>query len=60
MEYGYPELGYSQILPPQPQPPSVRSPAYDVYGQPRAQIPPLPPMYRQDEVRGSVCGGEGL
>lgn len=50
VEYGYPELGHSQILGRKPASASIRSPVYDVYGQPRTIPPPLPPLHRAEEA----------
>ncbi|KAG2498338.1 hypothetical protein HYH03_003597 [Edaphochlamys debaryana] len=51
VDYTYPELAHSQILAGKNySPPSVKTHAYDVYGQPRTLPPPLPRQHRVPEA----------
>lgn len=57
VDYNYPELGHTAIMAtrgPLPGQPSARSPAYDVYGQPRAVPAPLPRTYRANEAAAAL------
>ncbi len=54
VDYSYPELAASSIRERKGAGQSLRSPAYDIYGQPRAVAPILPPVHRVERAEAGL------